>query len=414
MRYELFIGWRYLKAKRKQTFISIITLISVAGVAVGVMALIVVLAVMSGFERELRQKILGVNSHFLVMRLGGPLTDYARVVALVKEIPEVVAASPIITGQAMLASSGGSQGVVIRGVEPGTIGEVTDLDKKLKEGSIKSLSSGKKPGIVVGKELARQLGLFMDDTVRVVAPGGHLTPLGLMPRTKLFKVEGIFDTGLYEYDTSLAIISLKEAQNFFDLGEGVSGVEVKVKDIFHAGQVALKAQNKLGYSYLTRDWMQMNRSLFSALRLEKITMFVILVLIVLVAAFNVVSTLIMVVMEKNKDIAILKSMGARSSSIMSIFVFEGLIIGFIGTFLGALAGLSLAYSLESVVAFFEKVFHFKLIPASVYYIDKLPVQVNYPDVLFIALSGIILSFAATLYPSWQAAKLAPAEALRYG
>lgn len=413
MRYELFIGWRYLKAKRRQTFISIITFISVAGVALGVMALIVVLAVMSGFERELRQKILGVNSHFLVMRLGGPLTDYNQVVARLKEVPEVVAASPVITGQAMLASSGGSQGVVIRGVEPETIGQVTDLDKKLKEGNIKSLSWGRQPGILLGKELARQLGLFLGDTVRVLAPGGHLTPLGLMPRTKLFRVEGIFDTGLYEYDASLAFISLKEAQNFFDLGEAVSGVEVKVKDIFRAGEVALKAQSKLGYSYLTRDWMQMNRSLFSALRLEKITMFVILVLIVLVAAFNIVSTLIMVVMEKNKDIAILKSMGAKNKSIMSVFIFEGLIIGVIGTFLGSLAGLSLAYSLESVVGFFEKLFHFKLIPASVYYIDKLPVQVNYPDVLFIALSGMVLSFAATLYPSWQAARLAPAEALRY-
>ena len=412
MRFEFFVGLRYLKAKRRQAFISIITFISVLGVAVGVMALIVVLSVMSGFERELRDRILGANSHFMVMRLGAPMENYREVMERVAGVPGVVSASPFITGQAMLISSLGAQGVVMRGVDPNTIGKVTNLGGKIKEGSLSALDSDR-PGIILGKELARNLGLFLDDTVRVISPGGHLTPLGVVPKSRLFRVVGIFELGLYDFDASLAYISLSQAQSFFGMEGAVSGVEVKVDDIFQAGEVARRTQGLLGLSYLTRDWMQMNRNLFQALRLEKITMFVILALIILVAAFNIVSTLIMMVMDKNRDIAIMKSMGAQSRSIMSIFIFDGLVIGLIGTFLGSLAGLSLAYSLEKVVAFFEDLFNFKIISPSVYYIDKLPVQVNYSDVILIALSAIILSFAATIYPSLKAARLAPAEALRY-
>lgn len=411
--YELFIGWRYLKAKRRQTFISIITFISIAGVAVGVMALIVVLSVMSGFERELREKILGVNSHFMVMRLGGGMAEYKEVMTRVQQVPEVVSVSPFITGQVLITSSLASQGVVLRGIDPQTAGQVTDLGKKLTEGSLAALSAGKRPGIIMGKELARRMGVLLGNVVRVISPGGHITPLGVMPRSKLFTLVGIFDAGLYEYDTSLAYISLGEAQVFLGLGDQVTGLEAKVEDIYRAGEVAGRTKKSLGLSYFTQDWMQMNRSLFSALRLEKVTMFIILALIVLVAAFNIVSTLIMVVMEKNKDIAVLKSMGARNSSIMRIFIFEGLVIGVIGTLLGVLAGLSLASSLEGVVVFVERLFRFKILPPSVYYIDKFPVQINYSDVGLIALSALILSLAATLYPSWQAARVAPAQALRY-
>lgn len=411
--YELFIGWRYLKAKRRQTFISIITFISIAGVAVGVMALIVVLSVMSGFERELRQKILGVNSHFMVMRLGGEMAEYNQVIARVKQVPEVVSVSPFITGQVLLTSSLGSQGVILRGIDPQTAGQVTDLGKKLTKGSLADLSAGQRPGIIIGKELSRRMGILPGDAVRVISPGGHITPLGVMPKSKLFTVVGVFDAGMYEYDTSLAYISLKEAQTFFGLGDQVTGLEAKVTDIYRAAAVAARTQKSLGGTYFTQDWMQMNRSLFSALRLEKVTMFVILALIVLVAAFNIVSTLIMVVMEKNKDIAILKSMGAKKSSIMRIFVFEGLVIGVVGTLLGVVAGLSLASSLEEVIALVERLFRFKILPPSVYFIDKFPVQINYSDVTLIAVSALILSLAATIYPSWQAARVAPAQALRY-
>ncbi len=413
MRFEFFVGLRYLKAKRQQTFISIITFISILGVAVGVMALIVVISVMSGFQRELRDRILGTNSHLVVMRMGSPMWDYDRVMGRVRELPDVAGTSPFVTGQAMLVGSARSRGVVVRGIDPGTVGRVTNLEEKVVEGSIAALAADG-PGIVVGKELAANLGVFLGDTVRVLSPGGHITPLGVVPRSRLFNVVGIFHSGLYEYDASLAYISMKDAQNFFDMEGAVSGVEVRVDDIFDAGGVARRLQGMLGFTYIVRDWMQMNRNLFSALRLEKITMFIILVLIVLVAAFNIVSTLIMMVMDKNRDIAVMKSMGAQNRSTMRIFVLEGLIIGLIGTILGSLAGLLLSFSLERVVAFFENLFNFTLISPSVYYIDKLPVQVNYADVALIAASAVILSFAATLYPSLKAARLVPAEALRYG
>lgn len=417
MRFELFIGLRYLLAKRRQTFISIITFISVAGVAVGVMALIVVLAVMSGFERELRTRILGTNSHFLVLALGGGMLDYQSVISRVMRFPGVVAASPFVTSQVMLTSSIGAQGIVLRGIEPRSASQVTDLASKMKEGRLQALSGAASPGvpapIILGKELSRNLGVFLGDTVRVVSAAGHLTPLGLVPRSRLFRVEGIFESGLYDYDNTLSYISLDEAQKFMDTGGAVSGIEVKVTDIYRAGEIAAKVQEGMGYQYVTRDWMQMNRNLFSALRLEKITMFVILALIVLVAAFNIVSTLIMIVMEKTREIAVLKSMGARNRSIMSIFILEGSIIGLTGTILGTVGGLALAFSLEQVVAFIEDLFNFKVLSAGVYFIDRLPVQVNYSDVVLIALSAVLLSFAATIYPSWQAARTIPAEALRY-
>jgi len=409
MRYELFISLRYLKAKRKQIFISVITIISIAGVGLGVMALVVVLSVMSGFEEDLKTKILGTNAHLVILQHGSAMRDYDEVLRKAQEIKGVVAATPFIFSQAMLASESSAHGILLRGIDPETAGRVINLENNLKEGSLDSLkkegeSSGQ-PGIFIGKELARTLGVLLQDTVVVVSPQGALAPMGTGPPMKKFCVRGIFDSGMYEYDTSLAYISLKSAQKFLGLGEAVSGVEIKVKDIYGVKEVARAIQSRLGFPFWTKDWMQMNRSLFSALKLERMVMFVILVLIVLVAAFGIVSTLIMVVMEKNKDIAILKSMGAKAKSITKIFIFEGLIIGVVGTILGLIGG----YGICAILGKYQ----FISLPSDVYYISRLPVKMNGFDFLLVAISAIGISFLATLYPSWQASKLDPAEALRY-
>jgi lipoprotein-releasing system permease protein len=419
MPFELFIGLRYLKAKRKSTFISIITFISTAGVALGVMALIVVLAVMTGFEEDLKDKILGTNAHVVVTHNGTPMEDYRQVMAKLKGFKGVLAATPFIYNQVMLSSGKNVSGVVLRGIDVQSDRQVTKLSTSIVEGSLDQLdtamspSSGAKPGLVVGKELAKHLGLLVGDTVNVVSPMGNITPLGMMPRMKPFRVVGIFNTGMFEYDSTLAYISLTQAQAFFDLGDTVTGVQLKVADVYHTGVLVRTINQTMAPEYYARDWMQMNRNILFALKTEKMVMFIILTLIVLVAAFGIASTLFMVVMEKTRDIAILKSMGATGLSIMKIFVLEGLIIGVVGTILGVASGLLIALNLEPIINVIEKATGLNFFSKDVYYLDHFPSLVVPSDVVLISVTAVLISFIATLYPSWQASRMLPAEALRY-
>ncbi len=419
MSYEFFIGLRYLRAKRKRGFISVITLISIIGITVGVMALIIVLSVMGGFEKDLREKIMGVNAHLVVMELGPGMEEHEAVAAEIAEVDGVTGVTAYIYGQAMLSTSGGVLGVVVRGVDTETIGNVTVLPERIVEGGLEGLNvgfrneTGALPGIIIGRELAKTLDARIGDEINVISPQGTRTAAGNMPRMATFTLAGIFEMGMYEYDSSMAFISVENAQNFFKLGEVVTGLEVKVEDIYKADEIGASIASRLNGPFFIRTWKEMNRNLFSALKLEKIAMFIILALIVVVAALNIVSTLIMVVMEKGKDIAILKSMGATSGSIMKIFMIDGVIIGFIGTALGTIFGVAVAANLDELVSLIEGLFNFKLLPPSVYFIDKLPSDVEPSVVVLIALMSLGISFIATLYPSWQASRLQPVEGLRY-
>ena len=419
MSYELFIGLRYLKAKRRHGFISVITLISILGIMVGVMALIIVLSVMTGFEKDLREKILGINAHMVVMELGGGMQGYEAVMERVRESEGIVGATPYVYSQAMLSSGGNVVGVVVRGLDTATIGEVTVLPERIKKGDLGGIdvsfknAEGALAGIAIGSELARSLGVRLGDELNVISPLGTKTAAGSAPRMAAFRVAAVFEIGMYEYDTSMAFISIENARTFFRLGDRVTGIEVKVDDIYGVDAIERRLSEELAGPYWIRTWKDMNKNLFSALKLEKVAMFIILALIVIVAALNIVSTLIMVVMEKGKEIAILKSMGATRAGIMRIFMIDGIIIGFIGTFLGTLLGVVSAVKLESVVAFIEDLFSFKVLPPSVYYIDRLPSEVEPAVVVVIAVMSISISFLATLYPSWQASKLEPVEGLRY-
>lgn len=409
MRFELFICLRYLKAKRKQAFISLITFISIAGVTVGVMALIIVLGVMTGFTDGFREKILGINSHIVVQRVGEVISEYRELLPRVALKKGVTAATPYVYSQVMISGGNGGTGVILRGIDPDTVTAVLNIQDHMKEGDLNALVQSdpgerRVPGVIIGKDLAYQLGLSLHDRIRLIAASGPLTPMGVIPKMKGCEVVGIFETGMFEYDSALVYTSLETAQNFLDLGDTVHGLEVKVHDIFTADTIARNIEKDLGFAYVARDWMRTNKNLFSALQLEKTALSIIVALVVLVAAFNIVSTLIMVVMEKSRDIAILKSMGATSRSIMRIFIYEGLIIGFIGTLLGIIGGLIVCELLSR--------YQFIKLP-DVYPLSILPVKVLPLDVGLISVSAILITFLATIYPSWQAAKVDPAVTLRY-
>jgi lipoprotein-releasing system permease protein len=405
---EYYIALKYLLAKRKQTFISIITIISVSGVAVGVTALIIVLAVMSGFEKELKDRILGATGHVHVTSLDGSIADPFSVAGRVRQVPGVAGASPYIFSQMMISSGVAASGGVLRGVDVDTIGEVTRLPRDIRRGSIEALrrkDPAGLPGILLGKELAGNLGVSIGDVVEILVPGGNVTPLGTFPRVTRFRVGGISESGMYEYDATFAYVSLPEAGRLMGMDERGTGIEVKVQDIYSAGKVAARIRSSLGYPFWAKDWMQSNRNLFSALKLEKVVMFIILVLIVMVAAFNIISTLIMVVMEKTRDIAVLMTMGATRKTIRRVFALEGLIIGIVGTGLGTALGAGLCDLLRR--------YQFIRLPSDVYYISTLPVLLDPANILLVSGSSVLICFLATLYPSGQAARIDPAEAIRY-
>jgi len=416
MSYEFFIGLRYLRAKRKQAFISANTFISVAGIFLGVAALIIVLSVMNGFEVELRDKILGINSHIVLMKYRGGMKDYKRVMEDLKSVDGVVASTPFIYGQAMLKNKERATGVVLRGMSTETSANVINLGK-MKEGDIDSLS-GKgngtgRTGVIIGKEMAQNLGVLLFDTVEILLPMGITTPMGIVPKIKKFSVVGIFESGSYEYDSSLVFMSLENCMKFLGMKDTVTGVEIKVDDIYGAGRIAKDIERTFGYPFWARSWMEMNKNLFSALKLERRVMFIILSLIVIVAAFNIITTLIMTVMEKARDIAILKSMGATARGIMKIFMIEGVIIGAVGTLLGSITGIAVALNLKWISRAVEDAFNFKILPKGVYYLNDIPSQVKCEDVVVIVVAAMLISFLAAIYPSWRASRLDPAEALRY-
>ena len=427
MSYELFVSIRHLSAKKSQKFISLNTWISIAGVGLGVMALIVVIAVMSGFSKDLRDKILGTNSHVVVSNMNrGMVENYDGIIEKVRSVKGVIAAAPFIMNQVMLINGDRVSGIVVRGIDPEKEETVSDLGKNMVSGTVsdlktKSSFSGEikgrekknRAGIILGKELLRRLGVGVGDIVSMVSPVSRVTPVGLIPRMKLFKVVGVFESGMYEYDANLSFILLKSAQKFFSMKNGVSGIEVRVADIEQAGNIASVIQKELGFPYLVRDWMRMNRNLFSALKLEKVVMFIILILIIFVAAFNIVSTLFMLVMEKAKEIAILKSMGASCSSVMKIYSYQGLVIGLVGTFLGCATGFVIVPNLNEIVSSIESIFGIVAFPSDVYYLDRLPSKIQYMDSFLIIIFSVVICLVASLYPAWRASKLDLVDGLRY-
>jgi len=417
MSYELWIGLRYLRAKRRQTAVSVVTFLSVLGVGVGVMALIVVISVMTGFAENLKEKILGLTAHVVVLQRGQEMRGYERLLDRLHSFSGVTGASPFIIREVILQGPSRAGGAVVRAIDPSTANTVLPLRRILKAGTVKELDppqGGGPPGIFLGKELLNYLGCGVGDTVVLVSPLGTLTPWGNLPKWKKFQVRGFFDSGYWEFDFKLAYVSLSVAQELFEIPGRVTGVELRVADVYRAAEVRREIQSsELGAEYLVEDWMQRNRNLLFALGMEKKVMFVILFCIVGVAALLIISILVMMVMEKQKDIAILKAMGARSAEIMRIFVFQGLLIGLVGTLLGCTGGLLISWNLERVVGWIERAVGIQFLPGDVYYINELPSRVNPADVGIIVGVTLLISLLASVYPSWRAARLDPVEGLRY-
>ncbi len=410
--FELFVGLRYTRAKRKNHFISFISLTSMVGIALGVAALIVVLSVMNGFQTELRTRILGVASHLEITGANNQLDHWQNLADQVKSQPRVIASAPYVMAQGMLSYGQAVQGVLVRGVLPAEEDKVADLGKHMKAGSLADLHAGEF-GVVLGTDLAMSLGVSVGDKVVLMAPQGQFTPTGVVPRIKQFKVVGLFQIGMYEYDAGLALIHMDDAARLYRMGDNVSGLRLKLDDLFDAPEMAVKLGQNLQGNYFITDWTQQHANFFKAVQMEKRVMFIILTLIVAVAAFNIVSTLVMAVTDKRADIAIMRTFGASPRSIMGIFMVQGALIGVIGTLIGGVFGVLIALNIETIVPFIEHLFHVQFLAKDVYYISDLPSKLEWNDVITIVIMSFILSLLATLYPSYKASTINPAEALRY-
>ncbi|VAX11853.1 Lipoprotein releasing system transmembrane protein LolC/LolE [hydrothermal vent metagenome] len=409
---ELFIGLRYTRSKRRNHFISFISCISMMGIMLGVVALIIVLSVMNGFHKEVRERILGMTSHATITAASGGLKNWEQVIELSKDHPRVVGQAPFVEGQVMLANGSNVSGAVLRGILPEHEPKVSDVAEHMEYGAMTDLEPGEYR-IILGQELAYALGVSPGDKVTVVTPQTRITPAGAMPRFKRFTVAGVFEVGMGEYDRNMAIVHMQDARKLQRLGDAITGVRLKLDDLYLAPRVSRELANQLPGLYRISDWTRQHRNFFSALAMEKRMMGIILSLIVAVAAFNIVSTLVMVVTDKQADIAILRTLGISPRSVMAIFMVQGTTIGFIGTLLGIGGGVALALNLADIVKWFETTFNYDFLPNDVYYISDLPSDLHWEDVGLVSTSAFIITILATLYPAWLAARTPPAEALRY-
>ena len=409
---ELSIGLRYTRAKRRDHFISFISLVSMLGIALGVWALITVLSVMNGFQNDLRDRILSVASHATVTEYSGPMQNWQQVDKKIRSNPEVIASAPYVLGQGMVTRSNRVHGAIIRGIDLEREGAVSEVLDKMVLGNAEGLTPGSF-GILIGKTLAQQLNAQIGDKLTLVAPKGRVTPAGLLPRMKRFTLLGMFEIGAYQYDSALVVLNIEDAALFMDMGEGVSGIRLALSDTYEAPRIRQDLIARTGGEYYIRDWTQDNVSFFNALKVEKRVMFIILALIIMVAAFNIVSTLVMLVTDKQADIAILRTLGMAPGSVMRIFMVQGTVIGVIGTLIGAVLGVITAINVADIVAVIEQAFNVEFIPSDVYVISGFPSEMRLSDVPRIIMMSLGLSFLATLYPAWRASKLDPAEALRY-
>ena len=410
--YELFVGLRYTRAKRKNHFISFISITSMLGIGLGVAALIVVLSVMNGFQKELRATILGVVSHVQISGIGGRLEDWPSLTEQARANPEVIASAPYVMAEGLLSHGRPVQGTVVRGILPELEDTVADIGRNMRDGGLDTLTPGTYR-IVLGIDLARSIGANIGDRVVLIAPQGQVTPAGILPRLRKFTVTGIFELKNYQYDSALALVHLEDAQKLFRFGDAVSGVRLKVGELFAAPRVARELSKTLPPNVYISDWTRSHANFFRAVQIEKRVMFIILLLIVAVAAFNIVSTLVMAVTDKRADIAILRTLGAAPVDIMKIFIIQGALIGFIGTLAGLALGIALAINIDVVVPAIESALGFKFLAKDVYYISDLPSDLHWDDVGVIAVTAFTLTLLATLYPSFRAARTNPAEALRY-
>ena len=410
--YEFFIGLRYTRARQRTRFISFISIISVVGMALGMMVLITVLSVMNGFQREIRTRILGVASHVQVSGANNTLANWESAAQQASRHPQVVATAPYINAQGLLTYGSAVRGAFIRGILPQREEQVADFDKHMKSGRLAALRPGEF-GIILGAQLARGLGVAPGEKVVLVAPQGQVTPAGILPRLKQFTVVGVFNVDHYEYDSGLALINIEDAQKLFRFDGTVSGVRLKLKDLFQSTAVARDLTRMISAEVYISDWTVQHANLLRAIQIEKRMIFLIIFLIIAVAAFNIVSTLVMAVKDKQSDIAILRTLGASPASITRIFMIQGTMIGVLGTVLGVASGVVLALNVDTAVLFIETVFGFKFFSKDVYLISELPSELQTPDVVITAVASFLLSFLATIYPSYRAAKVNPAEALRY-
>lgn len=411
--FEFFVGLRYTRAKRRNHFISFISMTSMMGIALGVTALITVMSVMNGFEKEVRDRILDMVSHLTVTHYDNRMEDWEEAAKVVREHPQVTGAAPFVEAQGMLINGKNVHGTLIRGVLPEMEGQVSRVESHMDEGKWQDLTPGEF-GIILGRDLARILDAEVGSKVTLVTPSANVTPAGVMPRLKRFRVVGIFYVGMYEYDSTLALLHLNDAQKLFRLGHQVTGVRVQLKDLFLAPQMRQELQNDDRLvGYWLRDWGSYHANWFRAVKIEKRMIFLLLTLIIAVAAFNIVSTLVMLVTDKESDIAILRTLGASPRSILGIFMIQGTLIGVIGTMLGIIGGISLATNLDVVVPFIENIFGFRVLDPTVYYISDMPSELHWSDVWTIAVVSFILGVVSTIYPAWRASRTQPAEALRY-